>query len=770
MSRLYRLAPMIVLCAALAALFHRLVLGEVIFWGTPALQFYPWREMAFGMLRAGRLPLWHPLLGNGAPLLANYQTAAFYPPNWLYLLIPTEHAMGLVGVLHLAWAGAGMIVYARRMGLGTLGQGVAAIAYALSGYLVARFGFLSITSAAPWLPWLLWAVEGVIVERERLVRGMIALAGMVAMLLLTGHAQTAFYSLLFAGVYALFRAASRKAGRLSRLGLALVGVLLGAGLAAAQLAPTLELMLNSQRAGGVDESLALTYSFWPLQFLTLVAPNLYGSPATGDYLGYGAYWEDAIYVGLMTVVMSGHALARWWRLRRELAAPPAVRVVPFFALALPLVFLLALGSNTPVFPWLFRHVPTFDLFQAPTRWSLLAVFSLAFLGGTGADGWQTSQRGLFWTRLLTAGGVSFFIAAVAASHMLVEIDAALLRGVMRLGATIIALGALTLLQPEPDHRLRPAWEVGALILLACDLAVAHWGLNPTIDPAFYHHHAALADELAPLVRGYRTLYPPQDEYTIKYEVFLDFEDFGPPTLERWMALRDSLVPNLGALDGLPAANNFDPLRVGASDALFESLRGEPTEGLIARARAMNVGVILATHPLDGPEMIARAGRVRAYAVPEPLPRAYLVGQVWPADDLSDTLEQMTRDDFDPERVVVLEGIAKATTEDATGSARVVGDDPTAVTVEVETDGSAFLVLTDTFYPGWHATLDGEPVEILRANAAFRAVRVPDGAHVVRFVYRPLSLWVGMAVSGLSGLGLAGVWAWARRLAARQAIV
>jgi hypothetical protein len=185
---------------------------------------------------------------------------------------------------------------------------------------------------------------------------------------------------------------------------------------------------------------------------------------------------------------------------------------------------------------------------------------------------------------------------------------------------------------------------------------------------------------------------------------------------------------------------------------------------------MNVGVILTTRPLVGYEMIARVGGVYVYAVPDPLPRAYLVGRAWPAEDSTDALAQMARDDFDPERVVVLEGIAEAEMGGATGSAHIVRDDPMAVTVEVETSDSAFLVLTDTFYPGWRATLDGEPVEMLRANAAFRAIQVPGGTHVVRFVYRPRSLRVGIAVSALSGLGLVGVWAWGRRLAVRQAIM
>jgi hypothetical protein len=105
------------------------------------------------------LPLWNPLVGNGAPLLANYQSAVLYPPNWLALLLPTDYAMSWLAALHLAWAGAGMVLLAETLGFSRLGQAVAGLAFGLSQYLVARVGFLSINAAAAWLPWLVWAAE-----------------------------------------------------------------------------------------------------------------------------------------------------------------------------------------------------------------------------------------------------------------------------------------------------------------------------------------------------------------------------------------------------------------------------------------------------------------------------------------------------------------------------------------------------------------------------------------------------------------------------------
>ena len=69
--------------------------GKTLYWGTALLQFWPWRRFAVQELLAGRLPLWNPYAGSGVPLLADHQSAIFYPLNVLYLFLPVERAMGV---------------------------------------------------------------------------------------------------------------------------------------------------------------------------------------------------------------------------------------------------------------------------------------------------------------------------------------------------------------------------------------------------------------------------------------------------------------------------------------------------------------------------------------------------------------------------------------------------------------------------------------------------------------------------------------------------
>src|SRR6185436_5718233 len=155
--------PYLFVIAAPLILFAPFLLGQrVLYWGTLMLQFYPWRKFALDVIHSGHLPLWNPYLGNGAPLIANHQSALFYPPNWISLGLPLDYSLSWLAALHLIWAGVGMVTLARSLGFRPLGQVVAGLAFGLSQYLVARVLFLSINAAVAWLPWIIWAAEQVL--------------------------------------------------------------------------------------------------------------------------------------------------------------------------------------------------------------------------------------------------------------------------------------------------------------------------------------------------------------------------------------------------------------------------------------------------------------------------------------------------------------------------------------------------------------------------------------------------------------------------------
>ncbi len=553
-----RWIPFVLLGGVLLAWFWPLLDGETLFWGLPTLQFYPWRAYAFDQLRAGQLPLWNPYNGGGAPLLANYQTAVFYPPNWLHLIFPHVAAMNLLAVGHVVWAAVGMWIFASVWNLPLLGRGISMLAFSLSGYLVARLGSFPTAAAVAWFPWMMWACHRIVTTQRASSVAWLGLA--TGMLLLAGHAQTAFYVLLASGAYALWLSGSIRGWRerFRVWAAATAAVLLGLGLAAIQLVPTAQLLVLSDRAAGLDYDWTTNFSYSIARALTLIAPNLYGTPADGSYITEGAYFEDAAYIGLLPLVAGFFAVITWWRTRKSgpSESSAALRGVPFWAGMAFLAFLIALGKNGPVFPFLYQFVPTFKDFQGPVRWLILTVFGLSILAGIGVSyAWGKGRWTVFWSRLVAAGGLGMAAVAGLVAPRLLPNDILALQvmvgGFVSLGLWLSGCSILTLLMPETGSRWRPAWQVLILVFVAADLFWASRGLNPTVPAEFFEARTAnQTDDVLYLTEAY--------EDHLKFEEYFPLDNY-LVAVTRWRELRDSRLPNLNILDGVYLFNNFDPI-------------------------------------------------------------------------------------------------------------------------------------------------------------------------------------------------------------------
>ena len=151
--------PILVLIAVPLVLFAPVIIGPRVVLGRAAAAILPVATDGGGVLSGRAVPLWNSLVGNGAPLAANLQTGAFYPLNFLYLLLPTEYAMGYTAILHVILAGLFMYAYLRTMKLSMLAALIGALAFEMNGFLIARAGFFSVTAAVPWLAAWLWRAE-----------------------------------------------------------------------------------------------------------------------------------------------------------------------------------------------------------------------------------------------------------------------------------------------------------------------------------------------------------------------------------------------------------------------------------------------------------------------------------------------------------------------------------------------------------------------------------------------------------------------------------
>lgn len=782
-------------------LFWRWMLqGEVLYWGTLLFQFWPWHQLVKTSLLAGEWPLWNPLLGNGAPLLANLQSAVFYPPNLLYLLIPIAHGLTLSIILHVIMAGLFMFLYTRQLGLNPFAATVSALTYMLSGYLIGRTQFVTMVNALAWLPIIFFLCESVVRGRPLTGRGgleVIGLGMVLAMPLVAGHAQLWFYSLWLVGPYTLSRGwqmatiRGRRApwrGSLHAAGRLALAVGLTLLLTAVQLLPTIELMLASDRSRGAERTFALTYSFWPWRLITLLAPNFFGHPATGNYWGYANYWEDHAYLGVLPLLLAAVA---GWRYVRGLIKPvevatteeghrgqtyaPAYRqVIPFFAALIPLSLILAMGWNTPVYLWVFDHIPGSGYFQAPARLLIWYTVAVAVLAGVGAH--LLPERAPYrplWRRLLVAS-LGIAVAALIGALVVTDRSRTFLEAAFSLGLWLALSITWLLRQPEPDapQQQFTRWQWSGLALLAADLLLAAYPLLPMLPAAIFSQPIASADFLHKQSGNYRFFVTESSDYQTKFNQYFRFETFGPPDMDHWQEFRETLVPNLGIYAGLPSLNNDDPLAVGRWQRFMTLVNQADAAGQSRLLGLANGGYVIGqTGTAVGPIIYATGSTViRQLSAPQS--RAYLVEQAVLVKSESEAIVRMTAPDFDSSREAV---IMADETEFGLSSNRpeTFPDQPALLTTKIKpvtvndlasgqvslTVDSArpgFVILTDTFYPGWEATIDGQPAPIWPANLAFRAVAIPAGEHTVLFNYRPVSFRLGLGVSLTSLLIVVGL--------------
>jgi hypothetical protein len=723
-----------------------LIRGEVLYWGLPTLQFVPWRTFALDALRHGQFPLWNPDLGMGAPLFANYQVALLYPPNLLLLITPIAWGQTFLVMAHLVWAGLGMALLGRRLGLGPLAQIIASMSFSLSGYFIARVGFISMNAAGAWLPWILLAVWYMVDRAEQPFWGKrgallptVLLAVVLSMQWYAGHAQLAWYSAIFAFAWGCWQSYRQEGVRGVRrfAPMVVLAGFFGFCLTAAQLLPTLEYLHNSYRSSGVEFEQALTYSFWPWRLTELFSPYLFGNPAEGNYWGYANFWEDSIYIGIFAML---YALNGAFAPGRD-----RISIRNFLLITVAIGLILALGKNTPIFPFLFRWIPTFDSFQAPSRWMILVVFSLSMLAGIGVDHWRApAGRSLYWWRLATAGAVAFSITALLARSFLSELQPTFAPALAAMGFWIFVVGMLALIANTKGTTMY--WQLGVGTFALVNLVWFGKELIPTIDHDYFEKESSFASEFGAEHRAYM---PSEVEYDLTFNNFFRFDAFKPET--DTLSPREVGLANTNLLDRYASANNFDPFLPESYVKWIVQTESFELEPQKERLSFMDVSRLI-TIPAGG------NGEIEFEEISNPR-RVWLVHDaIWVEDNIG-AFTALEDPHFSIAETVILEG---------EGKNRQNGDDTgaeilqfteysiTSVEVVVQSNDGVWVVLSDTYYPGWRAFLDDNQTELYRANGNFRAVWSPSGEHTISFQYLPVWFVVGIVVSLIGWLILLAI--------------
>jgi len=686
-------------------------------WGSDlGQQVLPWFEEEARQLQHGQFPLWDPHSWLGQPLLGQAQPGAAYPLNWLLWLVP-RHG-GHIRMWALQWyyiaihymAALFCFLLCRDLGRSRAASLIAGLAFSLAGY-VGWTDWPQMVNGAVWTPlvflFLLRAARGVRPQASAALCGLC-----LGMTWLSGHHQVPiFLTLATVGVWLYyFVRDGRPNWRMARL--AAIAMVIAPIVGALQILPAQEygrLALRwvgtAQPAGWKDiipYHVHQEFSLHPIHLFGILFP--------------GFDTREGSFFGVVAVSLALLGIAVFWKQH-------AVKV--FGAIALGgLVY--SLGGNSVFQGFVYSVVPWVEKARVPAMAMLLFNAGFATLAAFGVDALRGTQSA--WPRRINIGVAAFAIvtAVVIAANLLAN----------KLEWNVDNRVVMTCLIAILMAVLVYAWRAGninrqpAVTLLVCLL------LLEAGNQASYN----LADRNDWSRR----------QYIEKVWGNGDLADFlhRQPGPFRVDTRTDGVAPNWGDFHSV----DFVRSMTGVTANVFE------LEWHTARVqKLLGVKYVLAREPVDGfpKEVFHGRSGIKIYEDSDAFPRAWAIHNIVSIATPGEGRVFMNEHWKDLTSRALMTG-ERPNLPSCPGEAERVSVSeyaPESVLVRATLNCGGMVVLSDTYYPGWTATVDGQPVRIYEVDLALRGVLVSQGSHEIKFRYRPFSVFLG---AGLTLAGLIGV--------------
>lgn len=718
----------------------------------------------------GERTVWSPLLASGWPIHADPLAQIWYPVSIVLGKIPLPLGWNLYIISGYSLCSVFLYLYVRLITAKRFPAIVAALVFPLSGCMLGEVRHAPIIHSMAYLMALLFVLEKL--SRRSSCAWLSAGIAALGFCVLNGHMQMVVYVLVVLVLYTVFRALTMKEGQ-SRFLLNIAAIICaGLAIGAIQILPAWELTKFSVRSkfAFID---FLSYACHPIQAIGLVTPNVFGAMNSTffkiPYFGLDFRPPHFMYFGLLPMITFCAALL----LTRSNA------ITLFWLIMGVMAFLLCFGNATPL-AWILYNIPPFGYFRALSLFYPIAAASFAIVCGCVLsrlmDERPTRRRIIVFAATLfcvTCGAISLSVQIL---QQVIELpDRGSLEGSLppfweNPAILVPFYGSILTLVVFLAWLYKPHWrplKAALLVVAVADLAFVGW-FNE-----WRSEKVTVASMSIP---------PP----LVKYRDRLN------ESHQRLLPVRgvsgedEECPPNLSRLWNVPSASAFGPLLntrylevLGITEGGFLPVPWTFTSDFrgfdILAIRYLTVPAgdkRLNDYKVDGRPIfvrVAEIGKSDIFENTRAMPRAWMVGETRLMED-ADVVRTIRRGElpegeaFDPAKLALLskrgmksEGFVAppvpTKVADFSGSVKIMSIENRRVLLAAESSTGGFLVLSDLFYPGWKAIVDGQPQEILRTNYVLRGLELKAGKHSIEFRYEPIYLYIGAVVS------LLGLLAW-----------
>lgn len=758
--------------------------------------FIPPRFFWVESLKQWNFPLWNPYQFSGQPFFANPQNAALYPFNSLFFLFPFDIAFNAIIILHFFLAGLFVYLFLRDLKVSSTGSLISGLILMLSGYLLSVHSLLTILLSVIWTPLIMLFFRRAMISPG--IRNEIMTAVFITLSFLGGGIEVVYGNFFVLLIMMIFSMLPNKSyvGDKPRRYIWMIRSFLTISfsflfLSAIQLLPFLELWMHSIRGQGITYQEATVWSFAPKDILLFFLPDAYGYFLDMKKYWVAQCWLKTMYTGGLPFIMS--LIFFLFPHPDPLPAPlpyggeGQVRGIGrgrilFLSLMLFSLF-LSLGQYNPLYPFVYKYVPFFNGIRYPVKFLYIFILCLAITAGLGFErlvqfSKEREKKGLNHLLIffsLVSGGVLLFLVLghKEIEHFLKlrEIDFPQFNhlpvNLYHAKRFFFYLTLFFLLLRVGYEVGWKGWIKGLLVFFLVADLFGNLGFYGKEKSAEYFKKTRILEIVASDREPFRTF---STAKTISLDTPILVGNAIPFDL-----IKEKHLPSFNMIFRIHDIWGLDVVRLKRTDELYKRWIATPSISASNLIDLYGVKYVVSVTPIEGDprfelvyarldglegnrEDLIKQNTIKLYRNKSSLQRAWLVKD-FKVMDSKEMLLMMIGKDFRPDREVLLEEGSPNFSPLPTGEKdRVRGnweveflsESNNRLSLKVEAKEGCILILSDTYYPGWKAFVNGKEERILRANYNFRAVPLSRGVHRVEFVYAPLSFKLG---AGLSIIGV-----------------
>ena len=724
--------------------------------------YHPVKFFAAESIQNGHIPFWNPYSYCGLPFLATLQQALFYPLSLLCYLLPFSLGFKYFFIIHFLLGGVFLYLLCRHLKLDGFSSLTSVIIFIFSGYLVSTLNLLTTLSAVIWVP-LIFLFFKIAVEKKSIWFG-ILVGILLSFQFFSGQPDVLFTTILILFIFLLYKAIiflSNNSEDIPKdyyvllrmfmvLAISLICLIL---ITAVQSIPFKELINYSTRSSTATFERLTYWSLHPLELIVLVIPSFSRILLAGSEKWFGQIWLRNFYVGILPLVL----LVLAFRYKRK-------ENLRFFAILGVIALILTLGKFTPFYNFLFKFVPGFNLVRYPIKFMFLVMFSLAILAGMGMQYFIDELKEekhfssfikvmMFVFLILSFGFLLLYfkqeqIADLFRRHFLMEANEIEIRmfnarfprlirdyffmlsffGTNLILFSLISRGKIAL------YKFKYLYSIVLLI----SLGLVSYNIEPLVNVKFYKDKGGNLGFIEKNDTGYERFYlTPKSEQEITSTVSYLRYTYYDALLDR----RAVVLPNTNVPYHIFSAGGYGSMRIRRYNNFMGLVLSQPSPMDAPLLNLLNIKYLISLWDIDSVQFkLLRTDTAKIYENQYSLPRVFIVPKAVLITEEKKISAKLGNKEFNPTKEVVIEtshpSVDSNNSAQAEGHAIITSYRNNEVDIKASLTNPGWLLLTDTYYPGWKVYVDGKEDKIYKADYLFRAVYLDAGKHNVTFIYEP----------------------------------